>query len=238
MLMVALRDIKFDDFLIYAGVLLQYVGEVETNFNEEIESPGHPDEVIANGFTSKLLVSLDKTASEFWASMRPYFLAYVLRGPAMATSSLKSFAQKYSWGKSSAHWEQGISWLDLDLPEVWRRHVNICGIADGQNESVKEAHMSKNVIDYVRNCLENQRFSDAAMKGDDAKVGKNPYKHFMWEVFEQVSIERARVERTRHGGEEFELRHVEDCCEHGNQTCAHDQYTIESAVKNFWVNYV
>merc|ERR1712187_704312 len=113
----------------------------------------------------------------------------------MATSSLNTIVQKYYWGKSSSYWEQGVAWLDFDLPEVWRRQVNVCGIAYGRNEPVKEAQVCKNVIDYVRASLGINRFSDAAMKGGTANVGKNPFKHFMWAMFEEMVIERALIER-------------------------------------------
>merc|ERR1712014_281436 len=119
---------------------------------------------IGVGFMDQVLTSLDKAASEFWASIRPYFLAYVARGPAMALPSFTSPADKYFWGKSCAHWEQSGTWLDLDSPEAWRRHVNACGCAYGRNEPIKDVQVRQNVVDYVRNSLGNDRFSDAAMK--------------------------------------------------------------------------
>merc|ERR1712187_391130 len=105
-LVAAFRDMRFDCLVMYAQLLLQYVSEVEVNFKKGVESPRHPDKEIGNGFTDQVLGSLDKAASEFWASIRPYFLAYVARGPAMATPSFTSPVDKYFWGNSSAHWEQ------------------------------------------------------------------------------------------------------------------------------------
>merc|ERR1719446_911802 len=42
-LLAAIRDVRFDTFLIYEAVLVQYVSELEANFNKGQESPAHPD---------------------------------------------------------------------------------------------------------------------------------------------------------------------------------------------------
>jgi len=212
-LVVAVVELSFGDFLIYAALQLQFVGEVEVNCKQEVAGPENPDKEIAERFTSELLASLDKNASDFWTSMRPYFLAYVARGPAARSSSLKTFEEQYFWSKISAHWEQNGAWLDLESPEIWTRRVNACRLTYGWNESVEDAQICKGIIHYVKNSLAD-RFSVAAMKGDSAVVGNNPFKHFLWEFFEHMIAQRKLIEKD---GVQNELEVVErrDLSGHG-----------------------
>jgi len=192
-LLAAIRDVRFDAFLIYAAMLVQYVSELEANFNKGQESPAHPDKEIADGFASEMLDSLDKEASEFWRSMRPYFLAYVARGPALGKLSFTSPVERYIWGKSSSRWEDRKAWLDLDLSEAWRRRSYAC--AAGSNDQETDAQMCKNVLSYVKESLANDRFSDAAAMGVGATFGGSPLKHFFWEVLETTKKERAFIDK-------------------------------------------
>jgi hypothetical protein len=200
-LVMSIEDVDFGAFMLFLTVTLQYIGEFEAGFKKCNDSPAHPDTVISESFTENLLTSLDHNASEFWQSMRPFFLAFILRGPKIAPPSFASPVEKYYWGISSEHFEKkdgedsmqdnygtpSYTWLESS--ETWRRSGPY-----SRNELEEKQEISQRVHHYMKNVVERETFSDAAVC-EFTEPGTFFSTHFMWEMYERISSERATVEK-------------------------------------------